>query len=134
MEQDHDGRVTAAAVGRLAANVGALAEEVGRLPGRLEKLEKREWRSVRLIRALVAGVAVVALLAATATAGLAWWNLRQDASHRAQQQQNTAFRRGLCKASRDWQTYLAQAPAGSPAGQEAAARLEALFRSLCERP
>lgn len=123
MEPDHDDRVTAAAVCRLAANVSALTGEVALLPERLEQLEKRERR----IRALVAAVAVVALL-------LTGWNLRQDASHRAVQQQNTAFRHGFCRGAADLRTYLASAPAGPPAGQEAAVRLEGLFRSLCERP
>lgn len=147
-----DNEVTAADVRRLTANVSALAEVVADLPRRLEKLEKREWRSVRLIRALVAGVAVIALLLAVTAVVFGVWNHNQDADRSrsraartdqvaaleqklaAVQQRNTAFREGFCRGAADIRTYLASAPAGPPAGQEAAARLGPLFRSLCSQP
>lgn len=50
------------------------------------------------------------------------------------QAENTAFREHFCAMAKDQRVYLAQAPAGPPAGRAAASRLIASLGILCPSP
>lgn len=125
-----------------------LASEFRALRTRLEAAEKNEQgnresarKSRRTVHWLTGVIAGLAFAVSLAVGWVAWQHsiriaqeARQDRQARQVQQENAAFRRRLCGAVQDWQIYLREAPAGSPAGRAAAARLAASLDSACQEP
>lgn len=158
-----DSREMIQAADRLAEEFRCVREDLAARLEKAEEREREDRARLekgrRAVHRLIGAVAALALMLAVAVGVFAWWNHSQDnvraANHAVNQarddaalvkiaaleqglartqQENTLFREHACTSVRDWQQYLADAPAGPPAGQRAAARLITSLESLCPKP